>query len=248
MRKIFRRKKITKKLDEFGVVWCLGCPASDCKWLCKNKIWLICREKALTWNDFKVGNCKIVGFNDVMKAKSIEDLVNMHKSKRRFEENTRETIIIYRNGNQVVAKDKFTGKTATAKCHPDDDFDFKTGAKLALDRLFEKENPEFEPYLRYDFDHSSRIGKIGEPTNLKDSLDNPLFVGDVVRLFYKDGEERENKFVAKDNEKPNGFIMGILCDCKGGNDYSGNWFVVKIKSFSDVEHFEKHGGVIAILK
>lgn len=46
-----------------------------------------------------------------------------------------ETIVIYRNDNEVTALDKLTGKKAVAKCNPHDEFDFYTGAKLALDRL-----------------------------------------------------------------------------------------------------------------
>ena len=46
-----------------------------------------------------------------------------------------ETIVIYRNDNKVVALDKTTGKKAEAKCNPADEFDFRTGAKLAFNRL-----------------------------------------------------------------------------------------------------------------
>lgn len=45
------------------------------------------------------------------------------------------TIVIYRNDNKVVALDKITGKKAEAKCNPADEFDFRTGAKLAFSRL-----------------------------------------------------------------------------------------------------------------
>ena len=47
----------------------------------------------------------------------------------------RETIVIYRKDNKVIALDKSTGKKATARCNPADTFDFMTGAKLAFDRL-----------------------------------------------------------------------------------------------------------------
>lgn len=46
-----------------------------------------------------------------------------------------ETIVIYRNDNKVVALDKTTGKKAEANCNPADEFDFRTGAKLAFNRL-----------------------------------------------------------------------------------------------------------------
>lgn len=46
-----------------------------------------------------------------------------------------ETIVIYRKDNKVVALDKSTGEKAEAKCNPADEFDFRTGAKLAFNRL-----------------------------------------------------------------------------------------------------------------
>lgn len=45
------------------------------------------------------------------------------------------TIVIYRNDNKVIALDKSTGEKAEAKCNPADEFDFRTGAKLAFNRL-----------------------------------------------------------------------------------------------------------------
>lgn len=46
-----------------------------------------------------------------------------------------QTIVIYRNGNDVIAKDKSTGKSAKARCSKEDTFDFNVGAKLAFERL-----------------------------------------------------------------------------------------------------------------
>lgn len=47
----------------------------------------------------------------------------------------KDKIIIHRSGNKVVAKDCKTNKECISRCHPDDDFDFKVGAKIAFDRL-----------------------------------------------------------------------------------------------------------------
>lgn len=58
-------------------------------------------------------------------------------------------IVITTDGETVTAK-KYEGKevikSATAKCHPDDEFDFDTGAKIAFDRLTEqtKEDGKFK--------------------------------------------------------------------------------------------------------
>lgn len=72
----------------------------------------------------------IKGSRSVGKVFSVEeecfDLVRKAKQ---------ETIVIYRNDNKVVALDKSTGEKAEAKCNPADEFDFRTGAKLAFNRL-----------------------------------------------------------------------------------------------------------------
>ena len=52
-----------------------------------------------------------------------------------FELVNNEPIIIYRNGDEVIALDKNTGKKGVAKCSPEDEFDFNIGAKLAFERL-----------------------------------------------------------------------------------------------------------------
>lgn len=58
-----------------------------------------------------------------------------------------DSIIIYRDGRKVIAEDRGTGEKAMARCHPDDEFDFRVGAKLAFDRLTSavKEKVKFAP-------------------------------------------------------------------------------------------------------
>ena len=51
-------------------------------------------------------------------------------------------IIIFsdpKDGRKIVAKNELTGKVGVARCNPEDEFDWETGAKLALERLFEAE-------------------------------------------------------------------------------------------------------------
>lgn len=50
-------------------------------------------------------------------------------------------IHIHTEGNQVIAINEETGKCGVARCHPDDEFNFYTGAKIALARLEEAETP-----------------------------------------------------------------------------------------------------------
>ena len=51
------------------------------------------------------------------------------------------SIVIFRRGREVIAKDVATGNEGIAKCSPNDEFCFKTGASIALARLM-AETPE----------------------------------------------------------------------------------------------------------
>lgn len=66
------------------------------------------------------------------------------KLKRNKEEdNMDEKIVVLRNGKTVTATKYADGKkvnSATAKCHPDDKFNFNVGAKIAVGRLVEENN------------------------------------------------------------------------------------------------------------
>lgn len=48
------------------------------------------------------------------------------------------SIVIFRRGRNVIAKNVATGDEGIAKCSPDDEFCFKTGAAIALARLMAK--------------------------------------------------------------------------------------------------------------
>lgn len=61
----------------------------------------------------------------------------------------KDKIIIYRSGNKVVAKDCKTNKECISRCHPDDEFDFNVGAKLAFDRLVGNVESKPEPKPKY---------------------------------------------------------------------------------------------------
>ena len=53
----------------------------------------------------------------------------------------KEVFVAYRNGQEIVGLHKINGETVkktVAKCHPDDEFDFMTGATLALERMKEE--------------------------------------------------------------------------------------------------------------
>lgn len=91
-----------------------------------------------------------------------------------------ETIVIYRNDNKVVALDKSTGKKAEAKCNPADEFDFRTGAKLAFNRLM-GEDVKIDNGVR----EVKRKAKVGEYVKIVDA--HPYLIpyknGDIFKVI-----------------------------------------------------------------
>ena len=82
-----------------------------------------------------------------------------------------ETIVIYRNDNKVVALDKSTGEKAEAKCNPADEFDFRTGAKLAFNRLI-GEDVKSDNGVR----EVKRKAKVGEYIKIVDAMPSMLSI------------------------------------------------------------------------
>lgn len=91
-----------------------------------------------------------------------------------------ETIVIYRNDNKVVALDKTTGEKAEAKCNPADEFDFRTGAKLAFSRLM-GEDVKLDIGVR----EVKRKAKVGEYIKIVDAMPYliPYKNGDIFKVI-----------------------------------------------------------------
>lgn len=91
-----------------------------------------------------------------------------------------ETIVIYRNENKVIALDKSTGEKAEANCNPADEFDFRTGAKLAFNRLI-GEDVKPDNGVR----EVKREAKVGEYIKIVDA--KPLLIpyenGEIFRVI-----------------------------------------------------------------
>lgn len=129
------RNAVLKKMEKEGIKWkiCnLNMHDTDISkielpsYLCvRNYAFTYCSEKRQFSKDY-MDSLKEISVSEYLKDKN-------------------ECIVIYRDGNSVIAKDKVTGKKAEAKCHLDDEFDFTTGAKLALERLsqLEEEKPKY---------------------------------------------------------------------------------------------------------
>lgn len=91
-----------------------------------------------------------------------------------------ETIVIYRNDNKVIALDKSTGEKAEANCNHADEFDFRTGAKLAFNRLMGE-------YVKPDngVREVKRKAKVGEYIKIVDA--KPFLIpyenGEIFRVI-----------------------------------------------------------------
>ena len=118
------------------------------------------------------------------------------------------TIVIYRNDNKVVALDKSTGEKAEAKCNPADEFDFRTGAKLAFNRLM-GEDVKIDNGVR----EVKRKAKVGEYVKIVDA--HPYLIpyknGDIFKVIStskpgvvieKDGTPVTSAYVVLENYKP----------------------------------------------
>lgn len=110
-----------------------------------------------------------------------------------------ETIVIYRKDNKVIALDKSTGEKAEANCNPADEFDFRTGAKLAFNRL---------------------MGEDAKPDNGVREVKRKAKVGEYIKVVYampclipyKNGD------IFKVN-----CVMTSGCICKKSEENVGLW-------------------------
>lgn len=102
-----------------------------------------------------------------------EDVLDLVKTQN-------ETIVIYRKDNKVIALDKSTGEKAEASCNPADEFDFRTGAKLAFNRLM-GENVKLDNGVR----EVKRKAKVGEYIKIVDA--KPFLIpyenGEIFRVM-----------------------------------------------------------------
>ena len=96
---------------------------------------------------------------------------------RGLESAEKQTIVIYRDGKETIGLLKYNGNTvnrAVARCCPQDRYDFKTGAEIVLDRLFE---PEVQKYNARLVCVKGNVGNfsIGKIYEVKDGF---LYCGD----------------------------------------------------------------------
>ena len=110
-----------------GVRWATECkPTEYGGFFDKRGVYLVIDHDVLTFIEVdEFEDCDKKG-KDVVSA---DEFLGKSKSPH---------IVIFRRGREVIAKNVATGNEGVAKCSPNDDFVFKTGASIALARLMAK--------------------------------------------------------------------------------------------------------------
>ena len=163
-------KAVLKKLEEKGCTWLSGHKPTEKSYYNKGYESIVVDDNTLTASS---GVIVRDGFEIITADGFIGN----------------KPIIIYKDGHNVVALDKNTGKRGIAKCHPDDEFDFYTGAKLAFSRLTGCKLVEFdgEPKPDVSEDTDTAKFKVGDTVKVKSGLEvDEIYYGSSSPLvFYR---------------------------------------------------------------
>jgi hypothetical protein len=147
------------------------------------------------------------------------------------------TNAVYKKNGKVVARSQ-------ARKHPDDEFNFKTGATIAFDRAFQPEPEKKEPKKLRLFSVAGKCyGTVGNPTRYKDINGRPLFVGDIVEL---ENAINPKQFVCEDED--GAFICGIKNSCNIELGVICGWTVRLATPFTEVKDGTKVALVTCRLK
>lgn len=151
----------------------------------------------------------------------------------------KKTTAVYKKNGEIVSRSE-------ANLHPDDEFNFKTGAQIAFDRVFqpEPENKEPEKSLRLFSFAGKCYGTVGNPTKYKDINGRPLFVGDIVEI--KNAPISPMHFVCEDED--GAFIDGIKSSCNSKFGVVYSWIVRLVTPFSEVKDGTEAGSLTCRLK
>ena len=167
------------------------------------------------------------------------------------EDRPKDKIVITTDGVTITAtlyaKDGI--RNGIAKCSPDDEFDFETGAKLAMSRLYPEKSKglAFVPHLEFI---GYNYGNIGKKTNYKDAIGRELYVGDVVEHYDEHNNYRGDAVVVRSevHGKPKTFIMGIEQICDESTGSTGGRKLILKQSANEVKDGETIGCVTYVLK
>lgn len=136
----------------------------------------------------------------------------------------KKTTAVYKKNGDFVS-------SSEANLHPDDEFNFKTGAQIAFDRVFQPEPEKKEPKkLRLFFVTGKCCGTVGTPTKYTDKNGRQLFVGDIVEL---ENAINPKQFVCEDED--GAFICGIKKACDPNTGNIRDWKITLVTPFTEVK-------------
>lgn len=149
----------------------------------------------------------------------------------------KKTTAVYKKNGDFVS-------SSEAKLHPDDEFNFKTGAQIAFDRVFQPEPEKKEPKKLRLFSFAGKCcGTVGHPTKYTDVYGRPLFVGDIVEL---ENAINPKQFVCEDED--GAFICGIKNSCNIELGVICGWTVRLATPFTEVKDGTKVSLITCHLK
>jgi hypothetical protein len=164
------KKAVLRKMERMGIMWCDGGVPTlymDDPVYKAPIVLFVDEDSRLSWSRRS-------------RRQFFKDRSYQPKSAREFL-CEQEKIIIYRDGQKVIALDKRTGEKAEARCNPSDPFDFNIGARIAFDRLISEKNP-VEPEQK---------GFTGEAVYIGGKLTNQCFtIGKIYEFI--DGKVKDD--------------------------------------------------------
>ena len=160
------KRAVLKKMERQGIMWLSGQKPTEVNY--SAPIGLFVKTNKDLWK--RNNKTEYVSCNSY-QPKSVREFLG-----------EQEKIIIYRDGQKVIALDKRTGEKAEARCNPSDPFDFNIGARIAFDRLI----PNKEPASPEPKEFTGRAVFIGSKT----SFDVDFTVGRIYR--FSDGKVKDN--------------------------------------------------------
>lgn len=234
-----------KAAEEEGILWQDNSKPMEHKEYFRDnrqeEFFLNCREGKgwLCWSP-KVTGGSTIDFSDL-------DLVDTEKYILEIKYKDRKVSATLLSRNSVYIKH------AIAKCHPDDKFDFETGKRIALQKLFEFEPVKNENETKHGIilknECGTEYGIVGDKTKVEAFGHVNLFVGDIVEMFDGNGQTRGLRCVCKDGDNPDGFVMGVASSIFANGSsihdiFGDEWLIIKRKSFNDM----KVGDTMGVVK
>lgn len=139
------------------------------------------------------------------------------------------SIVIFRRDRNVIAKNTTTGDEAMAKCSPNDDFCFKTGASIALARLMAKTPDALNHDVKAEWKKTLGIAdtakpeskfKLGDFVTLKEDVEADKWYGGLELLsgaMYDNAHNKRVKVIRADwSDDSNTYFY----ECKGYSQFT----------------------------